>query len=124
MTLKLCLKNMIGLTCSQMMIELTWLDYNPVEISNALSQVIQQGNLKKHSRSIVRDCLSTQYANDNRLYIYFIIFSLFTRIINSTMNKPRELIMRGRKYFSNGKMYLRYDSLMEWFLTEPAGLIN
>lgn len=28
--------------------------------------------------------------------------------------------MRGRKYFSNGKMYLRYDSQMEWFLTEPA----
>lgn len=27
--------------------------------------------------------------------------------------------MRGRKYFSNGKMYLRDDKEMEWFMTEP-----
>jgi hypothetical protein len=31
--------------------------------------------------------------------------------------------MRGRKYFTNGKMYLKYDSQMEWFLTEPENLL-
>jgi hypothetical protein len=66
-----------------------------------------------HKMQMITVCMFT---------LLFLVF-LLGIIINPIMNRQRELIMRCSKQEWGRLTYLRYDQSMEWFLTEPEGLI-